>query len=343
MAATGATFPVHFDGKKYDLKKFLRDHPGGVDTLHKYRGKSISQAMKLFGHSSSAYHMLGDFKVDSEFIDTNLTGKISGNGRIITKEEAGRDVAEIAFLEELESRLDWSKPLLCQLDAVAPDYQRWVNSAVYRHCRLFTSPLLESLTFTPWYLVPVFWIPIIAYLICTQYLEHVACGPCTNQLSTLQFIYNMSLGLLLWTSLEYSLHRWVFHYDPGSSVTLIKIHFLIHGMHHKVPFDGLRQVFPPLPACGITFILYTPLSYFFTYSQIVLAGALIGYLTYDMIHYYVHHGSPKDGTYLYAMKRYHSNHHFINHDKAFGISSKIWDYVFRTAAHVKKLGFSLRW
>lgn len=75
-----------------------------------------------------------------------------------------------------QARLDWSKPLLSQLDAIAPHYDTWVNSAVYRKCRLFASPVLESLTYTPWYLVPMFWVPIILYLGVTQYMELVACG-----------------------------------------------------------------------------------------------------------------------------------------------------------------------
>ncbi|XP_037867597.1 fatty acid 2-hydroxylase [Bombyx mori] len=339
-------FPVKFKEECYDLQKFLRDHPGGVNTLQMYKGKSILQAMQKFGHSTSAYHLMKDLKVDGDVLkDVNLTGGVSENGRILTNEDSMRDPEEIEFLEQLESRLDWSKPLLCQLHAIAPDYEKWVNSAVYRKCRLFASPLLESLTYTPWYFVPMFWIPVILYLGWTQYYEQVACGEhCTDaNITTFQYVYYISLGVLLWTILEYSLHRWIFHLDPGSSLIMIKLHFLIHGMHHKVPFDGLRQVFPPIPALGITTIIYSALRPFLPYPVLVLTGGLIGYLTYDMIHYYVHHGSPKDGTYLYAMKRYHSNHHFLNHDKAYGISSKMWDHVFRTVAHVKKLSFSLRW
>lgn len=94
-------FPVQFAGEKYDLKKFLKDHPGGVNTLEKYKGKSIVQAMKMYGHSYSAYHILSDFKIESGS-EANLTGGISENGRIITKAEADRDAEEIAFLEELE-------------------------------------------------------------------------------------------------------------------------------------------------------------------------------------------------------------------------------------------------
>ncbi|CAH0673850.1 unnamed protein product [Spodoptera exigua] len=341
-----ALFPVIFNGEPYDLDRFMRDHPGGVNTLKYYKDKSIVQAMAKYGHSNSAYHMMNDLKVDSaQLKDVNLTGAVSENGRIITKEEDTRDVEQIKFLEELEARLDWSKPLLSQLDAIAPHYDTWVNSAVYRKCRLFASPVLESLTYTPWYLVPMFWVPIILYLGVTQYIELVACGDSCKQtpLSNIQYIYHIVLGIILWSILEYSLHRWVFHLNPGSSVTMIRLHFLMHGMHHKVPFDGLRQVFPPIPAFLLAVVIYSILQFFFDYSFIKLTGGLIGYLTYDMIHYYVHHGSPRDGTYLYAMKRYHSNHHFINHDKAFGISSKVWDIVFRTFVHVKKLGFSLHW
>ncbi|XP_047531927.1 dihydroceramide fatty acyl 2-hydroxylase FAH2 [Vanessa atalanta] len=336
-------FPVKFAGETYDLNKFLKDHPGGVNTLERYRGRSIAGVMKTYGHSDSAYHMLSDFKVKSAG-DGNLTGGVSENGRIITKPEAECDVDEIAFLEELESRLDWSKPILSQLHKIAPHYQKWVNSAVYRKCRLFSNPMLEYMTFTPWYVVPIFWIPIILYLGLSQYFDYVQCEDCEDRhVTNLQFIWHLVFGFIFWTFLEYSLHRWVFHYDPGSSIRMIQMHFLIHGMHHKVPFDGLRQVFPPIPALVIVITLVALIWPIFTYPLIKAVGSLTGYLIYDMIHYYVHHGSPSDGTYFYAMKRYHSNHHFLNHDKAFGISSKLWDHVFKTIVQVKKLNFALRW
>lgn len=80
----------------------MRDHPGGVNTLKAYEGRSIMNAMQKFGHSASAYHMLNDLKVSGEAEDVNLTGKLSVNGRIITNEEEKRDAEDIAFLEELE-------------------------------------------------------------------------------------------------------------------------------------------------------------------------------------------------------------------------------------------------
>lgn len=76
--------------------------------------------------------------------------------------------------------------------------------------------------------------------------------------------------------------------------------------------------------------------------KLVLAGALIGYLSYDMIHYYIHHGSPRN-RYFYMLKRTHYNHHFVNHDKGFGISSPVWDFAFGTAILLKKLKYMLKW
>lgn len=40
-----------------------------------------------------------------------------------------------------------------------------------------------------------------------------------------------------------------------------------------------------------------------------------GYLCYDLMHYYMHNGAPKVGSYLYTMKRRHNYHHFLHHDQ----------------------------
>ena len=46
-------------------------------------------------------------------------------------------------------------------------------------------------------------------------------------------------------------------------------------------------------------------------SRGLLAGALIGYIIYDLTHYYLHHGSPEPGN----LKTYHVAHHFIDYHK----------------------------
>ena len=47
------------------------------------------------------------------------------------------------------------------------------------------------------------------------------------------------LGMLLWSLLEYLLHRFLFHMKPpGNSYYLITLHFILHGQHHKVSGVG---------------------------------------------------------------------------------------------------------
>lgn len=151
-------------------------------------------------------------------------------------------------------------------------------------------------------------------------------------------------GVLFWTFLEYSLHRFVFHMQikPTAKPWLCTFHFLIHGLHHKVPFDPLRLVFPPLPGVIIASVLYAPVALCFSQSRMILAGALFGYLCYDMIHYYLHYGSP-NLKHLYHMKRYHYQHHFAHQNKGYGISSPLWDFIFNTRIHLRKLRYHLKW
>jgi len=39
-----------------------------------------------------------------------------------------------------------------------------------------------------------------------------------------------------------------------------------------------------------------------------------GYVVYDLLHFYLHHGSPEEGSHFYYMKRYHNWHHFTHYD-----------------------------
>ena len=54
------------------------------------------------------------------------------------------------------------------------------------------------------------------------------------------------------------------------------------------------------------------------------AGEVFGYVLYDMIHYYIHHATPKDN-YFKDLKRYHMLHHYKQGTIGFGVSSKVWD------------------
>ncbi|CAL5357913.1 unnamed protein product [Camellia sinensis] len=66
-----------------------------------------------------------------------------------------------------------------------------------------------------------------------------------------------------------------------------------------------------------------------TATPALFGGSLLGYVMYDVTHYYLHHGQPT-GQATRHLKKYHLNHHFRIQDKGFGITSLIWDKVFGT-------------
>jgi 4-hydroxysphinganine ceramide fatty acyl 2-hydroxylase len=105
---------------------------------------------------------------------------------------------------------------------------------------------------------------------------------------------------------------------------------MLHGIHHAFPMDRLKLVFPPIPGLAVHFVLIIiPMSYVIPrpYLYTVVAGELFGYVLYDMVHYYLHHATPKD-FYFKDLKRYHMLHHYKQGTIGFGVSNKLWDYVF---------------
>lgn len=137
------------------------------------------------------------------------------------------------------------------------------------------------------------------------------------------------VGILLWTLTEYVIHRWVFHYDPKSE-TGKKIHFLVHGIHHDYPRDATRLVMPLLVSIPLaTFFFYVFMLIFGNYYLIVFSGFVLGYVSYDSIHYATHHINLK-GKIGGFLRAYHLRHHYEDNHKAYGVSNPLWDYVFRT-------------
>ncbi|KAK3019360.1 hypothetical protein RJ639_004334 [Escallonia herrerae] len=66
----------------------------------------------------------------------------------------------------------------------------------------------------------------------------------------------------------------------------------------------------------------------------LFGGGLLGYVMYDVTHYYLHHGQPTSEV-PRNLKRYHLNHHFRIQNKGFGITSSLWDKAFGTLPQTK--------
>jgi sterol desaturase/sphingolipid hydroxylase (fatty acid hydroxylase superfamily) len=67
-------------------------------------------------------------------------------------------------------------------------------------------------------------------------------------------------------------------------------------------------------------------------------GFLIGYMTYDITHYSLHHVDTSKHTagHFHSLQKYHNQHHFGGEEAGFGVSSPFWDVIFRTG-YTKKM------
>ena len=74
---------------------------------------------------------------------------------------------------------------------------------------------------------------------------------------------------------------------------------------------------------AFTLIFGTPAAY------PLFGGFIAGYLLYDYTHYYVHHFVPKSDLGK-RLREQHMRHHFQDHRYGYGVSSPLWDVVFRT-------------
>lgn len=185
--------------------------------------------------------------------------------------------------------------------------------------RLFQNPILESLT----HISPVS--PIIAFIpIIFYFFYHGALS-----LSWWQVLPAYAFGVLQWTLLEYTMHRFVFHYQPKSKWGQ-RVHFYIHGVHHDYPRDATRLVLPLPTSLPLAVLFYGLFKLAYgSYHEMIFSGLLSGYLAYDCLHYAFHHFAMKNPVANY-LKAYHLKHHFIDHDAAYGVSTPLWDFIFRT-------------
>jgi sterol desaturase/sphingolipid hydroxylase (fatty acid hydroxylase superfamily) len=137
-------------------------------------------------------------------------------------------------------------------------------------------------------------------------------------------------GLLLWTLLEYLLHRFVFHFT-GADGRPPRWQFHVHGVHHEFPGDRDRLVMPPaasVPAAILVFV-GARLALPGAVALPLVAGVVTGYLAYDFLHWRAHAGRSTHWL-ARAHRRYHLQHHFLDSGAHFGVSTPLWDHVFGT-------------
>jgi sterol desaturase/sphingolipid hydroxylase (fatty acid hydroxylase superfamily) len=213
--------------------------------------------------------------------------------------------------------------------------------------RMFRSDLLERTTYVyPW--VPhLIYVPIVIALLWMSPLGLAA--------SLMYF----AIGLLVWTFIEYLLHRFAFHapdeimketHEISAGLELNEpvipalptlrhvIYFIFHGVHHEYPSDSKRLVMPPVASLPMGLVAWVIFSMIFGGTVIpAFAGLLVGYLIYDTTHFVLHHKSVPTA-FGKLIKKAHMRHHFLEPDENYGVSSPLWDIVFRTYGGKKIAG-----
>ena len=62
---------------------------------------------------------------------------------------------------------------------------------------------------------------------------------------------------------------------------------------------------------------------------LTFAGLVLGYVWYDLTHYYLHHALPTTAMGKW-LRKYHLVHHFKTPGVRYGITTPLWDLVFGT-------------
>ncbi len=195
--------------------------------------------------------------------------------------------------------------------------------------RLFKSNFLEFFSHISPVAVLVIWLPVSAYFFIRSLMKATAAG----------FPWHIPLGflagLVIWTLSEYLLHRFVFHFAAKSERGQ-RITFLFHGIHHAQPQIKTRLVMPPVVSIplaavffGLFYLIIVVLLKATPWFDPIFSAFILGYLIYDLTHYATHHFPMRSG-YLKFIKRYHMQHHYKTPDRRYGVSSPLWDVVFRT-------------
>ena len=205
---------------------------------------------------------------------------------------------------------------------ILPEGAHDVISTKDESVRMFESNFLDKFSRVSWYVPLIIFVPVIAYFIYTSIAS--------TTLSLAQVGGLFIGGLGIWTAVEYIFHRFVFHYEP-TSLFGRKIHFMIHGVHHAYPNDSKRLVMPPILSIPLsTGFYFLFLVIFGSITAPLFAGFILGYLVYDMMHYATHHAHFMKAKWFISVKQHHMRHHFQDPDAGFGVSSALWDKIFRT-------------
>ncbi len=193
--------------------------------------------------------------------------------------------------------------------------------------QLFDNPLLERLSHTHIAL------PISIFMATAGLSLYY--GFTHGFLPGLSVIGLFLAGLFLFTYVEYALHRYLYHI-PTTTPARTRLQYTLHGVHHEYPKDKTRLAMPPFVTVFVASLLFVIFRLVFgSWAFGILAGFTFGYASYLFVHYATHAYAPPKN-FLKVWWTHHAQHHYLQHEAAFGVSSTLWDHVMGTMPPKRK-------
>lgn len=168
-----------------------------------------------------------------------------------------------------------------------------------------------------------YWFGYVSNITLVTWLASRAFTGGASKLSAAQWASTIVGGLLLWTLLEYFLHKWLYH-DIESPIR--DGHFI----HHDEPMALLGV--PWYLTVVVIVAVYYGLSYIANpaITGAVMAFTWLGYIGYCAMHHALHHARWNNRWFM-NLRRHHLLHH-AKDNVNWGITTNLWDRVFRTKA-----------
>lgn len=141
------------------------------------------------------------------------------------------------------------------------------------------------------------------------------------------------LGSLFWSFSEYALHNWYGHKAKGKNE--FSREHLAHHINASYYPENWKKAFATLKVVPFIYIIIS-LTSGFLYGSIFTISFLFTYLTYEVIHRRIHTHEPKN-FYARFIRKHHAYHHFSNPRFNHGVTSPIWDIIFKTYRSSEKI------
>ncbi|HEY5924235.1 MAG TPA: sterol desaturase family protein [Kofleriaceae bacterium] len=139
-------------------------------------------------------------------------------------------------------------------------------------------------------------------------------------------IVAVAAGVLTWTLLEYIIHRWMSHHRRFKRTPFAVEHIRHHIEGNYFAPTWKKAIFATLTAAGLS-VLAVPIAG--ATGIVYVASMMTFYFMYELLHRR-EHTHAGIGPYSRWARRHHFHHHFVDGRVNHGVTTPLWDLIFRT-------------